>query len=209
MHLLWKFGLFQGHFEQFSTSYEFMVNFWPIFKDLLNSLYKFYAFMNNLWQVCAFVDKTRPISRTLQWYKVFFFFLRGEIRYTPSERREEREREIQPCGKRRKIWVQARPNYIQCKRHIDIYPLRQKGKSTGHARHTVGRKAQSYDGRPRPSQWGRQRPPPSGQRPSPARAPTRTSRRAGIGQGDLPHTKVTTSSLGCKEIAKSNTALTA
>ena len=32
-----------------------------------------------------------------------------------------------------------------------------------------------------------------GQRPSPARAPTRTSRRAGIGQGDLPHTKVETS----------------
>ena len=38
-------------------------------------------------------------------------------------------------------------------------------------------------------------PHPGGQRPSPARAPTRTSRRAGIGQGDLPHTKVTTSSL--------------
>ena len=32
-----------------------------------------------------------------------------------------------------------------------------------------------------------------GQRPSPARAPTRTSRRVGIGQGDLPHTKVETS----------------
>ena len=53
----------------------------------------------------------------------------------------------------------------------------------------------SYDGQARPSQRGRQRPPPDGQRPSPARAPTRTSRRAGIGQGDLPHTKVTTSSL--------------
>ena len=62
-----------------------------------------------------------------------------------------------------------------------------------------------YDGQARPSQRGRQRPPPGGQasrdphpggqRPSPVRAPTRTSRRAGIDQGDLPHTKVTTSSL--------------
>ena len=34
-----------------------------------------------------------------------------------------------------------------------------------------------------------------GQRPSPTRVPTRTSRRAGIGQGDLPHTRVSTSSL--------------
>ena len=39
----------------------------------------------------------------------------------------------------------------------------------------------------------KQRPSPGGQRPSPTRAPTRTSRRAGISQGDLPHTKVATS----------------
>ena len=39
----------------------------------------------------------------------------------------------------------------------------------------------------------KQRPSPGGQRPSPARAPTRTSRRVGIGQGDLPHTKIETS----------------
>ena len=31
--------------------------------------------------------------------------------------------------------------------------------------------------------------PPGRQRPSPSRAPTRTSRRAGIGQGDLPQHK--------------------
>ena len=51
----------------------------------------------------------------------------------------------------------------------------------GHARHryTIGGHTQS-------DQRG-------GQRPSPTRAPTRTSRRAGIGQGDLPHTKVATS----------------
>ena len=69
------------------------------------------------------------------------------------------------------------------------------------------RKTQIYDGRARPSQQGKQRPhpvgrqdptgkqrpSPGGQRPSPARAPTRTSRRAGISQGDLPHTKVATS----------------
>ena len=40
---------------------------------------------------------------------------------------------------------------------------------------------------------GKQRPSPGGQRPSPTRVPTRTSRRVGIGQGDLPHTKVETS----------------
>ena len=39
----------------------------------------------------------------------------------------------------------------------------------------------------------KQRPSPSGQRSSPARVTTRTSRRVGIGQGDLPHTKVETS----------------
>ena len=68
---------------------------------------------------------------------------------------------------------------------------------------------QIYDGWARPSQRGKRRPHPAGrqdptdkqrpspgrQRPLPARAPTRTSRRAGIGQGDLPHSKVTTSSL--------------
>ena len=59
--------------------------------------------------------------------------------------------------------------------------------SMGHANHTAGGKAQSGD---------KQRPPPSaGRDPHPLRVPTRTSRRAGISQGDLPHTKVTTSSL--------------
>ena len=40
-----------------------------------------------------------------------------------------------------------------------------------------------------PHPTGKQRPSPGRQRPSPARAPTRTSRRVGIGQGDLPHIK--------------------
>ena len=68
----------------------------------------------------------------------------------------------------------------------------------------------SYSGRQDPIvRWaGKPRqasrdPHPGGQRPSPTRAPARTSRKAGIGQGDLPHTKVTTSSLrmqgDCKE----------
>ena len=35
--------------------------------------------------------------------------------------------------------------------------------------------------------------PPSGQKPSPSRTPTGTSKRAGSGQGDFPHTKETTS----------------
>ena len=64
--------------------------------------------------------------------------------------------------------------------------------STGHANHTAGGKTQSA-GQADPTPVGRD-PHPTGQRPSPSRAPTRTSRRAGIGQGDLPHTKATTSS---------------
>ena len=62
------------------------------------------------------------------------------------------------------------------------------------------RYTQSYGGRQGPviilgrqDPTSKQRPSPSGQRPSTTRAPTRTSRRAGIGQGDLPHTKVETS----------------
>ena len=57
----------------------------------------------------------------------------------------------------------------------------------------AGSKAQSGASRD-PTPVGRD-PHPGGQRPSPSRAPTRTSRRAGIDQGDLLHTKVTTSSL--------------
>ena len=92
--------------------------------------------------------------------------------YTPDERREQ---------------------------YIDTYPLRQKGKSTGQAETPPGGQARPRDTQiirraARPSQRGKQRPHPGGQRPSPSRAPTRASRRAGIGQGDLPHTKVTTSS---------------
>ena len=37
------------------------------------------------------------------------------------------------------------------------------------------------------------RPSPGGQRPSPSGTPTGTSRRVGSGQGDLPHTRETTS----------------
>ena len=78
-------------------------------------------------------------------------------------------------------------------------PLRQKGKSTGQAETPPGGQRpdgtrKSYGGRQGPVR-GQAETPPGGQRPSPSRAPTRTSRRAGIGQGDLPHTKVTTSSL--------------
>ena len=50
---------------------------------------------------------------------------------------------------------------------------------------TVGRQdPQSYRQAETLTQW---------QRPSPTRAPTRTSRRVGIGQGDLPHTREATS----------------
>ena len=107
--------------------------------------------------------------------------------------------------------------------HINIYrraAKRERVTGTSREPHPAGT-ARPDGQRPSPSEWqrqiirreqarlnhttGRQRPPVSGQasrdphpgrqRPSPSRVPTRTSRRAGIGQGDLPHTKVTTSSL--------------
>ena len=58
--------------------------------------------------------------------------------------------------------------------------LRAKGKGMDiPSHHTVGRQGL----------MGKQRPSSSGQGPSPARAPTRTSRRVGISQGDLLHTR--------------------
>ena len=69
--------------------------------------------------------------------------------------------------------------------------LMAKGKEYG------THKTQIYGGRQGPSivRWAgkAQSDQRGGQRPSPARAPIRTSRRVGIGQGDLPHTKVATS----------------
>ena len=56
-----------------------------------------------------------------------------------------------------------------------------------------GMQGQTYGSRQGPT--SKQRPSPSGQRPSPTRAPTYTSRRAGIGQGDLPHTRETSTTL--------------
>ena len=108
--------------------------------------------------------------------------------YTHNKRRE----------KRRKIWVQARPSYINNISGTSIYnPYGKRERLRDMQDTDIWRpgKAQS-------DQWGRhrqrpspdkQRPSPGGQRPSPARAPTRTSRRAGISQGDLPHTRDTTS----------------
>ena len=139
------------------------------------------------------------------------FFLRGEIRYTPGERREEREREIQPCGKGREIWVQARPINISGTSRYIPYGKSERVRDmqdiwwAERPNHMVGGKAQSCCrwkapiiwrvGKAQSDQWGKQRPSPGGQRPSSARAPTRTSRRASIGQGDLPHTRDTTSTL--------------
>ena len=60
--------------------------------------------------------------------------------------------------------------------------LMAKGKEYGAC------KAQTDGGQTGPD---KQRPSPSGQRPSPNRAPTYTSRRVGIGQGDLLHTRET------------------
>ena len=75
---------------------------------------------------------------------------------------------------------------LMVKESISI-TLTAKGKGNRHT-HSV------YGGRARPVR-------PSGQaetftqwaETSPARAPTRTSRRVGIGQGDLPHTREATS----------------
>ena len=85
--------------------------------------------------------------------------------------------------------------------HQYINPYSKREEGYGHTQ-SLYETHKSYSGRQGPivrrayRPWQASRDPhPSGQRPSPTRAPTRTSRRAGIGQGDLPHTKVTTSSL--------------
>ena len=104
--------------------------------------------------------KIRPVSRTLWTFlsksKLFFS---QEGRY-PGYRHTQRNTLIhskwKERGKRKVIW---------CNRHIDIYPLRQKGINTRHANHTAGGKAQSYDGQPRPSQRGKQRPHPASRDP--------------------------------------------
>ena len=148
-------------------------DFWTIF-DL---------FLGLFWTVLCIYCEIRPILRTLWTISCEFkaFFRRGEI---PGYRHTQRNTLIHNL-----VVKGERSGYRQDPLipvvHRDTYPLRQKGKSTRHANHMAGGKAQSGD---------KQRPPPGGQRPSPSRAPTRTSRRAGIGQGDLPHTKVTTSS---------------
>ena len=69
-------------------------------------------------------------------------------------------------------------------------PLRQKGKGYGHTQSLYGRWTKPNHhtvGRQDPT--GKQRPSPGRQRPSPTRAPTYTSKRVGISQGDLPHTR--------------------
>ena len=60
-------------------------------------------------------------------------------------------------------------------------------KAKGYGAH----KAQTYSRQTRPDRQAETCT--GGQRPSPARAPTYTSRRAGIGQGDLLHTREITS----------------
>ena len=130
------------------------------FKDILNNLDK----NLNSSKSYAFVVNFRPILRTLQWYKALF--PRGEIpgyrhtqraentpRYTSSERRE----------KRRKIWVQARPSYINNTSGTLIYiPYgeRERIQDTQDIR---------WAGKAQSDQWGRQR-----QRPSPRQAETLT-----------------------------------
>ena len=71
--------------------------------------------------------------------------------------------------------------------HQDITLMAKKEKSTGHAR------VQWASRDPHP--MGKQRPSPGGQRPSPTRAPIYTSRRAGISQGNLLHTRKTPTTL--------------
>ena len=78
---------------------------------------------------------------------------------------------------------------VQVAHQHNPYGKREKG--TGMV-HSIIR----WAARPNHHTAGRQGPTvarPGGQRPPPARAPTRTSRRVGNGQGDLQHTKAATS----------------
>ena len=96
--------------------------------------------------------------------------------------------------KRERSGYRQDPVIVQAADRYNPYGKREKGTGMVHSIiRWVARPNHCTVGRQGPT--GKQRPSPGGQRPSPARAPTRTSRRAGIGQGDVPHTKVTTSTL--------------
>ena len=127
----------------------------------------------------------RPILRSL-WtisseFKAFFS-LRGEIWYTPSERREERRKRKRDLvlAAHRDITLMAKGKGMDIPVIIWWADKAQSDQRGGHRQ------------RPSPD---KHRPSPGRQRPSPTRVPTRTSRRAGIGQGDLPHTREATSTL--------------
>ena len=105
-----------------------------------------------------------------------FFFLRGEIRYTPCEmERGKEEREIQPCGKGKEIWVQARPSHINGTLRYNPYSKKEReygARKTlmvhmaGHARPKWTRPRSSYDGQA--STWRASRDPhPAGRDPHP------------------------------------------
>ena len=80
---------------------------------------------------------------------------------------------------------------------------------TGKQRPSPGGQARP-DGQAETSPNGQAETSPGRQRPSPARAPTRTSRRVASGQGDLPaHKGKQPVCQGCMVITKSNTVLTA
>ena len=197
-------------FGQFST----------YFKVFLNSLYKFYAFIVKFglflqWYKAFFFPRGEiPGYRHTQRVQEIHL---GTL--LVKEREKEKDlgtgktqssivhRHTNPVVKGKRS--SARNTVVHSwwkERTIHRYiTLTAKGKEYGTRRdHTAVRQGPIVRrDRQGPVQQSRQRPPPSGagrdpiqasRDPHPARVPTRTSRRAGIGQGDLPHTKVTTSS---------------
>ena len=115
------------------------------FKDILNNSNK----------LCIYDEFSTYFKNFLCIYGQFQvslkpFFLRGEIRYTPSERREERKREKQPCGKgrekRRRSGYRQDPVISTVQAAHRYISLTAKGKEYG------TRKTQIYDGQASPSQ---------------------------------------------------------
>ena len=100
------------------------------------------------------MDNFRPILRTLWTISCEFkalFFLRGEIQYTPSERRERYNPVVKGEGKGERSGYRQDPviSIVQASDQHNPY-----GKREGYGTH----KKQIYDGWARPSQWGEQRP---------------------------------------------------
>ena len=176
-------------------------DFWTIFDLFYGHYWTFWTIFNKL---CIYGQSLvisgqnsayfKDIVDNFKWVLSFFFKEGRYLGYRHTQRNTLihswwKER-IQPCGKGKDIGTSGTLIHIPYGKRERVRasrdPTRRAGKTRWASRDPQVRDTQIIRRAARPSQ---------GQAENPTRrAPTRTSRRAGIGQGDLLHTKATTSS---------------